>query len=47
MKSGTGETSTFVTTMIGFIDSWNALTKKRSIRPRRGSGFADATTIRS
>ena len=25
----------------------NALTKKRSIKPRRGSGFADATTMSS
>ena len=45
MNSGTGDTSTFVTMMMGLIDSWKALTRNLSMSPRRGSGLADATTI--
>ena len=39
--------SVFVTTILGTMPSVNADTKKRSINPRRGSGFAAATTITS
>ena len=39
--------SVFVTTIFGTIPSVKAETKKRSIKPRRGSGFAAATTITS
>ena len=46
-NGGTSLISVFVTTIFGTIPSVKAETRNRSIRPRRGSGFAAATTITS
>ena len=46
-NGGTSLISVFVTTIFGIIPSVKAETRKRSIRPRRGSGLAAATTITS
>ena len=46
-NAGAGPRSVLVTTNFGEIPSVNAETKKRSMSPRRGSGFVAATTITS